>query len=99
MGENQKEEKEEKEKNEKREKQKVKRDIEKKLNKLKESHREEWLRQKGLVEIHDPYVSHPLVVYEHTQGSKPGIERKLLFKYPNQIRGKQKSAYDVYNEE
>ena len=66
---------------------------------LKKENRELWMKKKGLIEIDDPYVGAPLLAYEHTLGHNPPDERKLLFKYSDEIRGKQFDATDIYSKQ
>tara|TARA_Y100001970_G_scaffold289556_1_gene420338 strand:- start:544 stop:2130 length:1587 start_codon:yes stop_codon:yes gene_type:complete len=69
------------------------------FDKLKKENKELWMKEKGLIEIDDPYVGAPLLAYEHTLANNPSDERKLLFKYNDQIRGKQWNTSDIYNKQ
>lgn len=69
------------------------------FNNLKKENRELWMKKKGLIEIDDPYVGAPLLAYEHTLHDNAPDERKLLFKYNDQIRGKQWDSSDIYSKQ
>ena len=60
---------------------------------------ESYKKSKGLVDIEDPYMGAPLTVYEHTLPHNKSSQRKLLFKYPHDIRGKQWDAADIYQKQ
>ena len=63
--------------------------------KLKITDLDSYKKSKGLIDIDDPYMGAPLTVYEHTLPHNPSNERKLLFKYSDQIRGKQWDVNDI----
>ena len=65
------------------------------LEKLKITDLDSYKKSKGLIDIDDPYMGAPLTVYEHTLPHNPSNKRKLLFKYSDQIRGKQWDVSDI----
>ena len=65
------------------------------LEKLKITDLDSYKKSKGLIDIDDPYMGAPLTVYEHTLPHNPSNTRKLLFKYSDQIRGKQWDVSDI----
>lgn len=69
------------------------------LEKLKITDLDSYKKSKGLVDIDDPYMGAPLTVYEHTLPHNPPNKRKLLFKYSDQIRGKQWDVSDIYQKQ
>jgi len=69
------------------------------LEKLKITDLDSYKKPKGLVDIDDPYMGAPLTVYEHTLPHNPPNKRKLLFKYSDQIRGKQWDVSDIYQKQ
>ena len=71
----------------------------KEMEKLKNIYPDKWAAKKGLIKINDQSHSAPYYVYEHTLPSQSPyhqMERKLLFKDKQNIRGPQLTPLDEY---